>query len=190
MFDQVKQKLPKQLEVGGSRSVSPISSTSTNVSSLNSFPSTSEKPVPLLSPLTECAENIEPNLLLRYRSTLSTSECLPNKRDEPSSCNSNPISSSLPQSSVMCDGQLQQQQHNHNRQPDSGGSSPFADPGPTDFMGTEFYMDESLPSSLSEHPSDGQHQAIVSLLQVLDELLLATKTTRSRSCTLREKKTT
>lgn len=42
-------------------------------------------------------------------------------------------------------------------------------------MGTEFYMDESLPSSLSEHPTGSQHQAIVSLLQVLDDLQLADK---------------
>jgi len=72
----------------------------------------------------------------------------------------------------MCDGQHQQHQHPLSG---SGGSSPSVGVGATDFMGTEFYMDESLPSSLSEHPADGQHQAIVSLLQVLDDLQLANR---------------
>lgn len=51
----------------------------------------------------------------------------------------------------------------------SPGSSPASiDNGiGNDFMGTEFYMDESLPSSLSEHHTDVHQQAIVSLLQVL-----------------------
>lgn len=50
-------------------------------------------------------------------------------------------------------------------------SSPSAAQAATaDFVGTEFYMDESLPSSLSEHTSDQQHQAIVSYLEVLDRL--------------------
>ncbi|XP_046746748.1 RB1-inducible coiled-coil protein 1 isoform X2 [Diprion similis] len=54
------------------------------------------------------------------------------------------------------------------QQLDSAGSSSSLENGIGDFMGTEFYMDESLPSSLSEHPGPGvdvHHQAIVSLLQ-------------------------
>ncbi|XP_048507559.1 uncharacterized protein LOC125500145 [Athalia rosae] len=48
----------------------------------------------------------------------------------------------------------------------SNGSSPSTrETGMADFMGTEFYMDESLPSSLSEHPVDVHQQAMVSLLQ-------------------------
>ncbi|XP_036148269.1 RB1-inducible coiled-coil protein 1 isoform X1 [Monomorium pharaonis] len=180
-FDGTKQKRQKQLEVGASRSVSPASSTSTNVSPLNSkvadlttrsstssdpgsfqFPSLSamsERPAQL-SPLTECVEN----------GTADSSSCLlrsglSNYRDalpleEQHSLSPNPPS--LPRSSVMCDGQHQQHQHSLSG---SGGSSPSVGVGATDFMGTEFYMDESLPSSLSEHPADGQHQAIVSLLQ-------------------------
>lgn len=35
-------------------------------------------------------------------------------------------------------------------------------------------MDESLPSSLSEHPTDSQHQAIVSLLQVCVATMMMT----------------
>ncbi|CAL7935954.1 unnamed protein product [Xylocopa violacea] len=183
-YDGAKQMRQKQLEVGASRSVSPASSTSTNVSPLNSkvadltnrsssssepgsfhFPSlsASERPAQL-SPLTECAENGESSSMLhratqnnglpKYHELASTGA-----HDEPSSLSPNP-SSSLSRS-VMCDGQ-QQQCHQLSG---SGGSSPSAGVGATDFMGTEFYMDESLPSSLSEHPADGQHQAIVSLLQ-------------------------
>lgn len=194
VFDGAKQKRQKQLEVGASRSVSPASSTSTNVSPLNSkvadlttrsstssepgsfqFPSlsaTSERPVQL-SPLTECVENgaaDSSSCLLR-----SGVSGLSNYRDalpleEQHSLSPNPPS--LPRSSVMCDGQHQQHQHPLSG---SGGSSPSVGVGATDFMGTEFYMDESLPSSLSEHPADGQHQAIVSLLQVLDDLQLANR---------------
>lgn len=194
VFDGAKQKRQKQLEVGASRSVSPASSTSTNVSPLNSkvadlttrsstssepgsfqFPSlsaTSERPAQL-SPLTECVENgaaDSSSCLLR-----SGVSGLSNYRDalpleEQHSLSPNPPS--LPRSSLMCDSQHQQHQH-----PLSGsdGSSPSVGVGAADFMGTEFYMDESLPSSLSEHPADGQHQAIVSLLQVLDDLQLANR---------------
>lgn len=179
----------KQLEVGASRSVSPASSTSTNVSPLNSkaadltnrsssssepgsihFPSlsVSERPTQL-SPLTECAENGESSCLLHRAAS-----CLPKSRDqspaatpdEPNSLSPNPASLTR---SVMCDGQ----QHQRHQSSGSGGSSPSVGVGAIDFVGTEFYMDESLPSSLSEHPIDGQHQAIVSLLQVLDDLQLA-----------------
>ncbi|XP_067213195.1 RB1-inducible coiled-coil protein 1 isoform X2 [Linepithema humile] len=183
VFDGAKQKRQKQLEVGASRSVSPASSTSTNVSPLNSkvadlttrsstssepgsfqFPSlsvASERPAQL-SPLTECVENGAADssvCLLR-----SGASGLSNYRDvlpleEQHSLSPNPPS--LTRSSVMCDGQ---HQHQHPLS-GSGGSSPSVGVGATDFMGTEFYMDESLPSSLSEHPADGQHQAIVSLLQ-------------------------
>ncbi|XP_032666874.1 RB1-inducible coiled-coil protein 1 isoform X2 [Odontomachus brunneus] len=185
VFDGTKQKRQKQLEVGASRSVSPASSTSTNVSPLNSkvadlttrsstssepgsfqFPSlsvASERPAQL-SPLTECVENGVADTagcllhhdassgLLKYRDGLPL--------EETNSLSPNPPS--LPRSSVMCDGQQLQHQHPLSG---SGGSSPSVGVGATDFMGTEFYMDESLPSSLSEHPADGQHQAIVSLLQ-------------------------
>ncbi|KAK9308805.1 hypothetical protein QLX08_001395 [Tetragonisca angustula] len=184
-YDGAKQMRQKQLEVGASRSVSPASSTSTNVSPLNSkvadltnrsssssepgsfhFPSlsVSERPAQL-SPLTECAENGESsscllhraaaNGLSKYHETPSTTMA-----EEPNSLSPNP-SSSLSRS-AMCDGQQQQRQQQLSG---SGGSSPSIGVCATDFMGTEFYMDESLPSSLSEHPVDGQHQAIVSLLQ-------------------------
>ncbi|KZC12971.1 RB1-inducible coiled-coil protein 1, partial [Dufourea novaeangliae] len=183
-FDGAKQMRQKQLEVGASRSVSPASSTSTNVSPLNSkvvdltnrssssssepgsfhFPSlsVSERPAQL-SPLTECAENGESSCPLHR----ATNGLPPKYRDqtsaptaeEPNSLSPNP--SSLTRS-VMCDGQQHQQRHQLSG---SGGSSPSVGVGANDFMGTEFYMDESLPSSLSEHPADGQHQAIVSLLQ-------------------------
>ncbi|XP_029038342.1 RB1-inducible coiled-coil protein 1 isoform X1 [Osmia bicornis bicornis] len=185
-FDGAKQMRQKQLEVGASRSVSPASSTSTNVSPLNSkvvdptsrsssssepgssfhFPSmsVSERPAQL-SPLAECVENGESSCLLHR-----ANNCLPKYRDsgpinteESNSLSPNPPSSTR---SVLCDGQQQQQQQQQRHQlSGSGGSSPSAGVGATDFMATEFYMDESLPSSLSEHPNDGQHQAIVSLLQ-------------------------
>ncbi|KYM82111.1 RB1-inducible coiled-coil protein 1 [Atta colombica] len=183
VFDGAKQKRQKQLEVGASRSVSPASSTSTNVSPLNSkvadlttrsttssepgsfqFPSlsaTSERPVQL-SPLTECVENgaaDSSSCLLRrgVSGLLNYRDAIP--LEEQHSLSPNPPSL---RSSIMCDGQHQQHQHPLSG---SGGSSPSVGVGATDFMGTEFYMDESLPSSLSEHPADGQHQAIVSLLQ-------------------------
>lgn len=187
VFDGAKQKRQKQLEVGASRSVSPASSTSTNVSPLNSkvadltarsstssepgsfqFPSlsvASERPAQL-SPLTECVENgavDTAGCLLHHDASSGLSKYrdgLP--LEETNSLSPNPPS--LPRSSVMCDGQQLQHQHPLSG---SGGSSPSVGVGATDFMGTEFYMDESLPSSLSEHPADGQHQAIVSLLQVL-----------------------
>lgn len=192
VFDGTKQKRQKQLEVCASRSVSPASSTSTNVSPLNSkvadlttrsssssepgsfqFPSlsaASERPAQL-SPLTECVENgaadssvcLHHSDLSNYRDVLSL--------EEPHFPSPNPIS--LPRSSVMCDDQ-HQQQHLHPLS-GSGDSSPSIGVGTTDFMGTEFYMDESLPSSLSEHPGDGQHQAIVSLLQVLDDFQFVNK---------------
>lgn len=190
VFDGAKQKRQKQLEVGASRSVSPASSTSTNVSPLNSkvadlttrsstssepgsfqFPSlsiASERPAQL-SPLTECVENgavdSGAGCLLHH----DASSGLSKYRDGPPLEETNSLSpnpSSLPRSSVLCDGQQLQLQHQHPLS-GSGGSSPSVGVGATDFMGTEFYMDESLPSSLSEHPADGQHQAIVSLLQVL-----------------------
>lgn len=218
-YDEAKQKLQKQLEVGGddgSRSVSPSSSTSTNVSSLTSrvvdfnrsssssepggsfnfpSPSTSERPAPL-SPLTECPENSENSNGVsinnhRHHRFTTTGSITNYSRvdiiDRPS--RSSPTSdearslSPLPAShsrSVACDGQLLQQQHHqqqqqqqqqrHHQANGSGGSSPSVEPGNNDFLGTEFYMDESLPSSLSEHPNDGQHQAIVSLLQVLGRI--------------------
>lgn len=182
VFDGAKQKRQKQLEVGASRSVSPASSTSTNVSPLNSkvadlttrsstssepgsfqFPSlsvASERPAQL-SPLTECVENGAVDCLLHH----DASSGLPKYRDGLPLEETNSLNPpSLPRSSVMCDGQQLQHQHPLSG---SGGSSPSVGVGATDFMGTEFYMDESLPSSLSEHPADGQHQAIVSLLQVL-----------------------
>ncbi|XP_017878640.1 RB1-inducible coiled-coil protein 1 isoform X1 [Ceratina calcarata] len=187
-YDGVKQMRQKQLEVGASRSVSPASSTSTNVSPLNSkvadltnrsssssepgsfhFPSlsVSERPAQL-SPLTECAENGESSCLHRATTTNGFPSNKYNHEapsatmeDEPnSSLSPNPPCSPLSRS-VMCDGQ-QQQCHQLSG---SGGSSPSVGVGATDFVGTEFYMDESLPSSLSEHPADGHHQAIVSLLQ-------------------------
>ncbi|KAF3420679.1 hypothetical protein E2986_02240 [Frieseomelitta varia] len=184
-YDGAKQMRQKQLEVGASRSVSPASSTSTNVSPLNSkvadltnrsssssepgsfhFPSlsVSERPAQL-SPLTECAENGESSSYLLHRATangLSKYHETPSTTmaEEPNSLSPNP-SSSLSRS-AMCDGQQQQRQQQLSG---SGGSSPSIGVCATDFMGTEFYMDESLPSSLSEHPVDGQHQAIVSLLQ-------------------------
>lgn len=191
VFDGTKQKRQKQLEVCASRSVSPASSTSTNVSPLNSkvadlttrsstssepgsfqFPSlsaTSERPVQL-SPLTECAENgaADSSVCLIHSGLSNYRDVLP--LEEPHSLSPNPTS--LPRSSVMCDDQHQQHQHPLSG---SGGSSPSVGIGATDFMGTEFYMDESLPSSLSEHPADGQHQAIVSLLQVLDDFQLANR---------------
>nr|XP_031850147.1 RB1-inducible coiled-coil protein 1 isoform X2 [Nomia melanderi] len=180
-FDDAKQMRQKQLEVGASRSVSPSSSTSTNVSPLNSkvvdltnrsssssepgsfhFPSlsVSERPSQL-SPLTECAENVESSCALhRAANGLSkySEQPPPTAAEEPSSLSPNP-SPLTP--SVLCDGQ----QHQRNQLSSSGGSSPSVGVGATDFMGTEFYMDESLPSSLSEHPVDGHHQAIISLLQ-------------------------
>lgn len=190
VFDGAKQKRQKQLEVGASRSVSPASSTSTNVSPLNSkvadlttrsstssepgsfqFPSlstTSERPAQL-SPLTECAENgaADSSGCLLHSDLSNYRDAMP--LEEQHSLSPNPPS--LSRSSVMCDGQHQL----HQPLSGSGGSSPSVGVGATDFMGTEFYMDESLPSSLSEHPADGQHQAIVSLLQVLDDLQLANR---------------
>ena len=63
-----------------------------------------------------------------------------------------------------CDGQPKKLR----QQSGSDGSSPSVGniPGANDFLANDFYMDESLPSSLSENPSDSQHQAILSILQV------------------------
>ncbi|XP_063977047.1 RB1-inducible coiled-coil protein 1-like isoform X2 [Diachasmimorpha longicaudata] len=127
---ETKDKLTKQLEVGGSRSVSPTSSISTNMSSLNSRVDFNRSTA--LCPLIECIEI-----------------------NEPSTYPLNPLTN------AKCDGQLSQP----NGQLESGDSSPFGEATNCDFLGTEFYMDESLPSSLSEHHSDGHHQAIVNLLQ-------------------------
>lgn len=189
----------KQLEVGASRSVSPASSASTNLSPSNSraaldatmtrsssssepgssfqIPSltTSEKPLTQLSPLTECAENSENSPLLLHldHSHYHHNHCNENRllkrgNEEPISLSPNSSSSLLPMTRpVMCDGQ--QRHEKQQLEPfGSGGTSPTSLVlGANDFMGTEYYMDESLPSSLSEHPIDGQHQAMVSLLQVL-----------------------
>ncbi|CAB0034544.1 unnamed protein product [Trichogramma brassicae] len=134
------------LEVGGTLSTS---STSTNVSPLNRstssssellhFPSLSDKQP--LSPLTECAEAVSPTPLTVNPSVAAVATC--------------------------SDGQ---QQKKPRRQSGSDGSSPLVGNAPAlgsanDFLATDFYMDESLPSSLSEHPTDSQHQAIVSMLQ-------------------------
>ncbi|XP_058801847.1 RB1-inducible coiled-coil protein 1 isoform X2 [Phymastichus coffea] len=151
-YESIKQQTPirqKQMEVGAA-SIS-TSSTSTNVSPLNrstssssellQFPSLStseKKDQQPLSPLTECVEHnpSSPKLASNFPTNTTTSSC---------------------------DGQ----QKKLRRQSGSDGSSPSVGNGigPNDFLGTEFYMDESLPSSLSEHPTDSQHQAIVSLLQ-------------------------
>ncbi|XP_015607624.1 RB1-inducible coiled-coil protein 1 isoform X2 [Cephus cinctus] len=179
-FDSLKQKRQKQLEVGASQSASPTSSTSTNLSPLNSkvvdlnrsssssepgsfhFPSltTSERPSQL-SPLTECVENCESSLHQRFCGNDNFSKPCPVHSDHPESLN-NTCSLTQP---LVCGGEQQQQQQQQQRQQSgSGGSSPSACGGVVEFMGTEYYMDESLPSSLSEHPGDG-HQAIVNLLQ-------------------------
>ncbi|XP_031785297.1 RB1-inducible coiled-coil protein 1 isoform X2 [Nasonia vitripennis] len=144
------QKCQKQLEVGASISTSSIS---TNISPLNRsisssssemlhFPSLSisEKQQQPLSPLTECVEN---------------TDTTPSPKSSSNFPNISTASS--------CDGQ----QKKLRRRSGSDGSSPSVGNAAmaNDFLGTEFYMDESLPSSLSEHPTDSQHQAIVSLLQ-------------------------
>ncbi|XP_043470313.1 RB1-inducible coiled-coil protein 1 isoform X1 [Leptopilina heterotoma] len=179
----------KESEVGVQQSGSFGSSTSTNISPLNSkgtdfnrsssssepgsyhFPSlTTSERLHQLSPLTECIENGVSNSHDHYLSCdaqpfsnnpLSLITNVPRN-----SLNSNP--STTVSQPVGCDGQqklqIEQQQQQQQQQCGSEGSSPVA-VGGTDFMGTEFYMDESLPSSLSEHPTDSQHQAIVSLLQ-------------------------
>lgn len=188
-FDSAKQTAQTQLEVGASQNVLPSSFISTSVSLQNSkvtdktidpcasnhsnrysssseagsyhFPSlsmASERPSQL-SPLTECVENGESNSLRRSSGLENFSETLP----MPPSDNFNYPNDRSPTRSVVCDGQ---------QQPCSDSSSPSVGVGATDFMGTEYYMDESLPSSLSEHPVGGHHQAIVSLLQVLDDSYL------------------
>lgn len=200
-FDGTQQKRQKQLEVGASRSVSPASSSSTNVSPLNTkvadltsrfstsnepgsfhFPSLtiSERPSQL-SPLTECAENGESSSQLQSatygfpKHRQITPSVSSDKIEESNSLCPNPPT--LPHS-MTCDGQQQQLQYY--QLSGSGGSSPSIGVGATDFMGTEFYMDDSLPSSLSEPPADG-HQAVVSFLQVLDDLQLAKRpSSRSR----------
>ncbi|KAI4504496.1 hypothetical protein M0802_000046 [Mischocyttarus mexicanus] len=187
-FDGTQQKKQKQLEVGASRSVSPASSSSTNVSPLNTkvadltsriytsnepssfhFPSltVNERPTQL-SPLTECAENGESSSSqLQSAATYGypkhrqiTPSVSSDKIEASNSLSPNPPTLSH---SVMCDGQQQQQLQSYQLS-GSEGSSPSVGVGATDFMGTEFYMDDSLPSSLSEPPGDG-HQAVVTFLQ-------------------------
>ncbi|XP_043502024.1 LOW QUALITY PROTEIN: RB1-inducible coiled-coil protein 1 [Polistes fuscatus] len=203
-FDGTQQKKQKQLEVGASRSVSPASSSSTNVSPLNTkiaditsrfytsnepssfhFPSltVSERPTQL-SPLTECAENGESSSSqLQSAAAAAATYGYPKHRqitpsvssDKIEASNSPPtlvdgqssspslvLPDSLTRAPVVCDGQQQQLQSY--QLSGSGDSSPSIGVGATDFMGTEFYMDDSLPSSLSEPPGDG-HQAVVSFLQ-------------------------
>ncbi|XP_015174449.1 PREDICTED: RB1-inducible coiled-coil protein 1 isoform X1 [Polistes dominula] len=186
-FDGTQQKKQKQLEVGASRSVSPASSSSTNVSPLNTkiadltsrlctsnepssfhFPSltVSERPTQL-SPLTECAENGESSSSQLQSAAAAngypknptiTPSVSSDKTEASNSLSPNPPT--LPSNSVVCDGQQQQLQSFSG----SGASSPSIGVGATDFVGTEFYMDDSLPSSLSEPPVDG-HPAVVSFLQ-------------------------
>ncbi|XP_014608939.1 PREDICTED: RB1-inducible coiled-coil protein 1 [Polistes canadensis] len=194
-FDGTQQKKQKQLEVGASRSVSPASSSSTNVSPLNTkiadltsrfyisnepssfhFPSltVSERPTQL-SPLTECAENGESSSSQLQSAAAAAAAAAtygyPKHRQITPSVSSDKIEASnslspnpptLPPHPVVCDGQQQQLQSY--QLSGSGASSPSIGVGATDFMGTEFYMDDSLPSSLSEPPGDG-HQAVVSFLQ-------------------------
>lgn len=183
-FEGMKHTQQKEMEVGVQQSASLGSSTSTNISPLNSkctdlnrsssssepgsyhFPNltTNERPCQL-SPLTECIENgaSGSHHLMCYPQPLSNVP-LSLISDIPHSSSPYPSAVSQP---VGCDGQAKE--HQRQQQCGSEGSSPIG-PGGTDFMGTEFYMDESLPSSLSEHPTDTQHQAVVSLLQVLDRL--------------------
>ncbi|XP_066593951.1 RB1-inducible coiled-coil protein 1 isoform X1 [Prorops nasuta] len=175
VYNSAKESRRKDMEVGGSQSVSSASSASTNVSSLNSkmtdltshssiassepgsyhFPSQTsggERPSHL-SPLTECAESGGESGVRSVANSHPSNDAF--QAPNPSSP-SHPFSNA-PQGAT-CDGQQQRAS--------SGGSSPSMGFGPTDFMCTEFYLDESLPSSLSEHQADGQqHQAIVSLLQ-------------------------
>ena len=188
-FEGIKQTMEKQSEVRVQQSASLGSSNSTNISPINSkgtdlnrsssssepgsyhFPSlTISDRLCQLSPLAECIENGASGL---YHQRLSCDA--QTFSNVPLSLNSDiPNSSSPNQSAVSqpvgCDGQ--QQQQNGQQQCGSESSSPVGAAG-ADFEGTEYYMDESLPSSLSEHPTDSQHQAIVSLLQVLDDLQLA-----------------
>ncbi|XP_043287529.1 RB1-inducible coiled-coil protein 1 isoform X1 [Venturia canescens] len=130
-----------------------------------------------LSPLAECAELTETTKCHEKHSKLTTN--ISNYEDSSSSprrqtsetkfsINSNiPNAISNPsKSSLTCDGKTILQRDNSNLQ--QGFNSPASSPSNeniNDFMGTEFYMDESLPSSLSEHNNEAQHQAIVSLLQ-------------------------
>ncbi|XP_012289128.1 RB1-inducible coiled-coil protein 1 isoform X1 [Orussus abietinus] len=171
-YESGKQRRQKPLEVG--RSSSPSSSTSTNASPISSkiadpclnrsssssepgsfhFPSLSGERPTQLSPLAECAENPEAssraNDRSRTRQNPTPSSTFPPNR------NPDPVSTTRP----VCDGEQLRQ----GRASGSPGSSPGVS-NAADFVGTEFYMDESLPSSLSEHPEDSQHQAIFSLLQ-------------------------
>lgn len=159
-FDTSKQQTShqKQLEVGAS-----ISSTSSNISPLNRSPSSSSELLHFhsltfsserqpLSPLNECVELTTPSPRSYH------SENLPSL----TAINS-------------CDGQQKKL-----RSSSSSGSSPSNGGAINDFVGTEFYMDESLPSSISENPTDSQHQAVVSLLQVLDAIFTCSRPT-SRS---------
>ena len=182
--DEAKQ-IGKDLEVGGDDDG--VSPTTTNVSSLNSRVADenfSISPAPLSS-LAECPENVENSI-----SAISIINSNSNNRVAfaRSYCRSSPARdvarslSPIPtsQSRSACDGHHQHQQQQRQLASGSGGSSPSVDQGTIDFLGTEFYMDESLPSSLSEHPNDRQQQAIVSLLQVLGSYYrLAINSTRS-----------
>lgn len=150
------QNRQKQLEVGASISTS---STSTNISPLNRSTSSSSSEL-LHFPSLSISEKQQQQPL----SPLA--ECVENTGTTPSPKSS----SNFPNISTAssCDGQ----QKKLRRRSGSDGSSPSVGNAAmaNDFLGTEFYMDESLPSSLSEHPTDSQHQAIVSLLQVLDTI--------------------
>lgn len=186
----------KQLEVGCSQSsISPAMSLSlsTNISTsankssrlidLNHIKSSSSSSS---SSSTSSSNSLDRNekSVARFQTTNNYSSSQELKSSSTPPCPI-PTSSVRP---VTCDGQqqlLQVQQHQQQvqicRQIDSGGSSPFADPSiNNDFINTEFYIDESLPSSLSEHPNDDGH-AIVSLLQVLDEFTAHNHFISSRS---------
>lgn len=149
----------KQLEVGSLQSTSPYSSLNSTKSSsspltrsslsseLTSFQIPSlvgsglKQPLPQLSPLTECVEggDLEPTKNL----------------ESDNSFEMRPQSLSV---TILCDPP------NKSSQSPSNGNSPAIKGGTgNEFFGTEFYIDESLPSSLSEP----QEEAFVSLLQVL-----------------------
>ncbi|CAD6208220.1 GSCOCG00010473001-RA-CDS [Cotesia congregata] len=169
----------KQLEVGCSQSsISPAMSLSlsTNISTsankssrlidLNHIKSSSSSSSSSSTSSNSLDRNKKSVARFQTTNNYSSSQELKNSSTPPCPI---PTSSVRP---VTCDGQQQllqvqqdQQQVQICRQIDSGGSSPFADPSiNNDFINTEFYIDESLPSSLSEHPNDAGH-AIVSLLQ-------------------------
>ncbi|XP_023246260.1 RB1-inducible coiled-coil protein 1 isoform X2 [Copidosoma floridanum] len=146
----------KQLEVGASQSTT---STSTNFSLLNS---SSSLPLNELSQFPSFS-TIEKTQLQHPQFLSPLTEC-----DEyaPSTTPPGSLSPNYPPSSAAnsCDGS-----HPKKQIRDSGSDRSSPSLGNvavvTDFFGTEFYMDESLPSSLSEHSTDSQHHAFVSLLQ-------------------------